>query len=82
MEDFLHRVLSFTFLCSGLIDRPLLGKGTVIVLEMRGTHWNIPNGHARSRADWLRTCRWRITKVRRQSAFGISLDNAFAIDNN
>jgi len=28
-----------------------------------------------------RACRWRITKIRRQSGFGISLDNAFAIDN-
>ena len=27
-------------------------------------------------------CRWRITKIRRPSAFGISLDNAFATDNN
>jgi len=27
------------------------------------------------------TCRWRITKLRRQLVFGISLDNAFAIDN-
>ena len=27
------------------------------------------------------TCRWRITKITRQSAFGISLDNASAIDN-
>jgi len=28
------------------------------------------------------TCRWRIAKIRRPSAFGISLDNASAIDNN
>jgi hypothetical protein len=27
-------------------------------------------------------CRWRITKIRPPSAFGISLDNASAIDNN
>ena len=26
------------------------------------------------------TCRWRITKITRQSAFGISLDNASASD--
>jgi len=25
-----------------------------------------------------KTCRWRITKIRRQSAFGISRDNASA----
>ena len=36
-----------------------------------------------AKTSWSRTqqtCRRRITKLRRQSAFGISLDNAFAID--
>jgi hypothetical protein len=28
------------------------------------------------------TCRWRITEITQLSAFGISLDNASAIDNN
>jgi hypothetical protein len=27
-------------------------------------------------------CQWRITKITQQSVFGISLDNASAIDNN
>jgi hypothetical protein len=33
---------------------------------------------------WLRSgsCRWRITEITQLSAFGISLDNASAIDNN
>jgi hypothetical protein len=30
----------------------------------------------------LGSCRWRITKITRPSTFGISLDNASAIDNN
>jgi hypothetical protein len=29
-----------------------------------------------------KTCRWRITEITQLSAFGISLDNASAIDNN
>ena len=31
---------------------------------------------------WVGSCRWRITEITQLSAFGISLDNASAIDNN
>src|SRR5215831_21215398 len=46
----------------------------VLVTRQRAIRWRGRITNRPSTITWLAACRWRIPKIRRQSAFGISLD--------
>jgi hypothetical protein len=64
-----------------VVAESVLMRHQVLILN-RGRK-RAPNLRASDRIiAGLWTCRWRITKIKQQSGFGISLDDASAIDTN
>jgi outer membrane receptor protein involved in Fe transport len=64
------------------ITTPITGKAPIVFFTPSYPNSFPQTPSVSGEAITWGTCRWRITKIRRPSAFGICLDNASAIDNN